>query len=225
MTALTKTEKAGVLPFEQQPKESAKAFAAFRAYLDMGPQRGLRELARKLDKSVTLLGNWSAKYDWTSRVQAYAAHMAAIEQAAAERAVALYGADRAKRREVEREGEWAMRTELMEAGREVLKKFRDGARGATLGDVARAFDIAVKLGRLSAGMKVDESEDESGSTDVNVLVAIELALDKIYGTEAKPTAPVVDVEEVRRADNESTPHPNPLPDRGGEGEVKEGGKP
>ena len=37
-------------------------------------------------------------------------------------------------------------SELMEAGRKVLEKFRDGSRGATLGDVARALELASKLG-------------------------------------------------------------------------------
>ena len=184
------------MPFEQQPKESDKAFAAFKTYLELGPERSLAMVGQKLGKSKVLMEKWSAKFDWPARVQAYSAHFAMVERKAAESAAAVYGADQAKRREVQREHEWEMRTELMEAGRKVLEKFRDGSRGATLGDVARALDIAVKLGRLSAGMKVDEDEDESKSADVNVLVAIELALDKIYGPEkpAEPAAPIVDVE-------------------------------
>ena len=31
------------LAFEQQPRESAKAFQAFVAYLDMGPERSKKE--------------------------------------------------------------------------------------------------------------------------------------------------------------------------------------
>lgn len=202
--------------FEQQPKESAKAFAAFRVYLDLGPQRSLAAVGKKLGKSVGLMERWSAKFDWPARVQAHAATLALVERKAAEQAAAMYGADREKRRELEREDEWALRTELMEAGREVLKKFRKGERGATLGDVARALDIAVKLGRLSAGMKVDDDAEESGGADVNVLVAIELALDKIYGAEgkAKANAEVVDVEA------HLSPDPSP---QSGEGEKREGG--
>ena len=40
------------LPFEQQPKESHKAFAAFRLYLSLGPQRSLEEVGRKLDEEL-----------------------------------------------------------------------------------------------------------------------------------------------------------------------------
>jgi hypothetical protein len=188
--------KATPLPFEQQAKESAKAFAAFREYLDLGPQRSLAAVGKKLGKSQGLMERWSSKFDWPARVQAHAAQMAMVERKAAELAAALYGADREKRRELEREDEWVLRTELMEAGRKALEKFRKGERGATLGDVARALDIAAKLGRLSAGMKVDESEKETEGPDVNVLVAIDLALDKIYGVAEEPKGVVVEVEEV-----------------------------
>jgi hypothetical protein len=169
------------LAFEQQPRESDKAFAAFKAYLEMGAERSTRAVGKQLGKSEGLIERWAARFDWRTRVQAHAAHLALVERKAAEAVAARYGADREKRRELEREDEWVLRTELMEAGRKVLEKFRSGERGATLGDVARALDIAAKLGRLSAGMKVDESEEEPAGTDVNVLVAIDVALDKIYG--------------------------------------------
>ena len=199
-------EPVGRMAFEQQPRESDKAFAAFKTYLDLGAQRSLEAVAHKLAKSQQLMKRWSAKFEWPARVQAYAAQMAMVERRAAETAAAAYGADRAKRRELEREDEWVLRTELMQAGRKVLEKFRDGSRGATLGDVARALDIAAKLGRLSSGMKVDDGEDEIGGADVNVLVAIELALDKVYGpkvappTGAAPPAPVIDVQEVPKGE-------------------------
>ena len=71
--------------FEQQPKESAKAFAAFKAYLDMGPERSLEAVARTFAKSSRLLKRWSAKYGWAGRVAARAAHFAELERQAIER--------------------------------------------------------------------------------------------------------------------------------------------
>ena len=41
--------------FEQQPKESAKAFAAFSVYLSLGPERSTREVGKKLGKSKGLM--------------------------------------------------------------------------------------------------------------------------------------------------------------------------
>lgn len=40
--------------FEQQPKESAKAFAAFQLYLNLGPERSLSAVEQKLGKSGAL---------------------------------------------------------------------------------------------------------------------------------------------------------------------------
>ena len=68
--------------FEQQPRESAKAFAAFSLYLNLGPQRSTAAVANKLAKSEQLIRRWSAKFAWTDRVAAHAAHYAIIEREA-----------------------------------------------------------------------------------------------------------------------------------------------
>ena len=52
------------LAFEQQDKESSKAFAAFSLYLSLGPQRSLATVGRKLDKSDVLIQRWSRRWDW-----------------------------------------------------------------------------------------------------------------------------------------------------------------
>jgi hypothetical protein len=59
-----------VLP-EQLPTESAKAYAAFVAYCEMGSQRSVRDVARKLDKSSTIIGRWSSQHRWQERVRQY----------------------------------------------------------------------------------------------------------------------------------------------------------
>ncbi|MBE0540188.1 MAG: hypothetical protein IH623_02275 [Verrucomicrobia bacterium] len=56
------------LPFEQQPRESNKAFAKFSLYLSLGPERSLELVSKKCAKSVPLLKRWSAKFDWPVRV-------------------------------------------------------------------------------------------------------------------------------------------------------------
>jgi hypothetical protein len=78
--------------FEQQPRESAKAFAAFSLYLNLGPQRSTAAVANKLAKSEQLIRRWSAKFAWTDRVAAHAAHYAIIEREAVE-AVARNGSN------------------------------------------------------------------------------------------------------------------------------------
>ena len=68
----------------------------------------------------------------------------------------------------------------------MLEKFRDGSRGATLGDVARALELASKLGRLASGLATDKTE-VTGEDGGPIRVEFEAALRKVYG-------PVVDVE-------------------------------
>ncbi len=176
------------LMFEQQPKESAKAFAAFGIYLGLGSERSLAAVAQKLSKSKPLLKRWSAKYDWPARVQAHAAHLAIIEREATEALARASAAQWLTRREQHKEEEWAWRSELIAASREALKPFRERGKLATLGDIARAIDLASKLGRLASGLATDHTE-VTGTDGGPIQIELTAALNKIYG-------PAVDVEEV-----------------------------
>ncbi|MDD5140533.1 MAG: hypothetical protein PHY43_09780 [Verrucomicrobiales bacterium] len=185
-------------PFEKQPRESAKAFAAFSLYLSLGAERSTREVGKQLGKSEGLIERWAAKFGWTDRVAAHGAHLAVVERVAIEAAARGKAAEWASREQKLRETEWTLRGELVEAGLKVLGKFKDGSRGATLGDVARAFEVASKLGRLATGLNTD-GENTSGDKLPALHVEVSVALDKIYG-EAEPAPAgenIVDVEEVQ----------------------------
>lgn len=181
-----------VLLFEQQERESNKAFAAFKTYLELGTDRSLVSVADKLGKSRTLIERWSKKYDWPARVQAHGQHLADIERRAAEAVVTVSGVDWGRRQVEHREEEWSLRGELIAAGRKVLEKFKEGSRGATLGDVARALDLASKLGRLSSGLPNEVKEVKETVTG-RLEIEWELALRKIYGG---PEGATVDAEVV-----------------------------
>src|ERR1035438_9823492 len=94
--------------FEQQPRESAKAFAAFSLYLSLGPKRSLAAVAQTLHKSVTIFGRWSAKFGWPERVAAHAAHLALVEREAIEASARGKAAEWESREQKLRETEWAM---------------------------------------------------------------------------------------------------------------------
>ena len=180
-----------VLPFEQLPKESTKAFAAFSVYLNLGPERSLRVVGEKLGKSEGLIERWSSKFDWSSRVQAQEAHLAAVEREATEVMTRTKAAQWLTKREDHRDEEWELRSELIVAGRAVLEKFKDGTKGATLGDVARAFELASRLGRLASGMATDRTEI-TGEDGGPLQIELSAALNKVYG-------PVGAVSESRKA--------------------------
>lgn len=58
-------------PWDIRGDESAKAYAAFAAYRDMGPGRSQEAVGEKLGKSRQLLGRWAVTYSWTERARAY----------------------------------------------------------------------------------------------------------------------------------------------------------
>lgn len=61
--------------WEQQPKESNKAFEAFVLYCEIGKEpgkkRSLAKVGQKLGKSTTLIERWSSLWNWQQRVRDY----------------------------------------------------------------------------------------------------------------------------------------------------------
>jgi hypothetical protein len=192
-----KERKMMPLPFEQQLRESSKAFAAFTLYLSLGPQRSLAAVAQKLAKSQQLLKRWSTKFEWPARVQAYDAHLAIVEREAAEALMRANAAERERRKQQVLDEEWELHNEATQAGKEALKRFYEKGKGATLGDIARMLELASTLGRLATGMATNKTEI-TGEDGGPVRVEVTLALEKIYGEPlpgelAAPVA-IVDVE-------------------------------
>ncbi len=182
------------LVFEQQPKESAKAFAAFKSYLEHGSERSLALVADKVGKSKTMIERWSRKFDWPARVQAHAAHLADIERKTAEALAVQAGTDWAARQEQHREDEWQTRSELIALAREAIDRWKKNpARCGTLEGIARLLDLASKLGRVSSGLSL-EPVDKPVEEDAAFMIQIEVALEKIYGPVTTPPASTVEVE-------------------------------
>ena len=180
--------------FEQQPRESAKAFAAFSEYLTLGPERSLAAVGQKVGKSVGLIERWSAKYDWLARVQAHAAHLAVVEREATETLRVSKAAEWEIREQALRETEWAMHERAIEAAKRGLDAYMAREKVyANLADIARMLEIASKLGRLATGLGTD---GERGKPDEfpTLRVEVTVALEKIY-SEPLP-GEVVDVESV-----------------------------
>jgi hypothetical protein len=68
--------------------ERAERYQARTLYTTMGPDRSLRAVAQKLNKSLTIVGRWSTEDDWPSLVAAYdqtLGNLAARDAAAAYR--------------------------------------------------------------------------------------------------------------------------------------------
>ena len=145
--------------FDQLPHESAKAFAAFRAYLDLGPERSLAAAGAKVGKSKVMMEKWSRRHDWAGRVGAHSAHLATMERQATEAAVRSKAAEWLDRQTEHREEEWRVRGELLEAAREAMRRWKaNEKRCGTLEGITRMLELASKLGRMSSGMPLEVKE-------------------------------------------------------------------
>src|SRR5436189_3008307 len=116
------------LPYEQQPRESSKEFAAFRVYLSLGPQRSLASVGQKLGKSRVVIEKWSSKFDWVTRVQAHAAHLAEVERKAIEGRMIEKAVEWSKVTESVRRDAWNKSEELIAMADEFIERWRSSSR-------------------------------------------------------------------------------------------------
>jgi hypothetical protein len=197
------------MAFEQQPRESAKAFEAFSIYLNMGPERSLAAVGKRLGKSAGLMERWSAKFDWPSRVQAQAGYLAVVEREATEAVARGKSAEWVKRQQEVREREWEMHEKCIAAAKRGLAAFMEREKVyANLADISRMLEVASKLGRLATGMATDKTE-VTGEDGGPIRLELEAALKKVYGVAAPPAnggpgVAVMDVEEVGKGDQRLT---------------------
>jgi hypothetical protein len=193
------------LIFEQQSKESDKAFAAFSLYLSLGPQRSTEAVAKQLAKSRQLIRHWSAHWRWTERVTAHAGHLATVEREAVEALARSKAAGWLTRQQELREREWEMHEKCIAAARRALTVFMEREKVfANLAEIARILEVASKLGRMASGLAT-ETVEHTGEVDLNFRLEIEAAIKKVYG-------PVVDVETVgASAPSSGLRPPSPIP--------------
>jgi hypothetical protein len=188
------------MTFEQQPRESNKAFAAFKTYLELGAQRSLADVAEHHGKSKTMIERWSRRFDWPARVQAHSAYLALVERQAIESLAMEKAVDWSKVHEAVKIAEWQRHKKLIALADEMLARWeKNKAKCGTLEGIARVLELATKLGRLAAGMPTEVKEVNTTLT-ATVDVEWEIAIRKAYGVVAAPpanAAAVVEAEEVK----------------------------
>ena len=177
------------LHFEQQPKESSKAFAAFQVYLSLGPQRSLAAVGQKLGKSGTVIERWSSKFDWVSRVQAHAAHLAEVERKAIEGRVIEKAVDWKGMEESVRRDAWKKSEKLVEMADKFIERWENSGRVPGFESVVKCMDLAFRLKQFAAGMPA-EIREVNATVSGTVELDWELALKKIYGAAAAKRAQV-----------------------------------
>ena len=191
--------------FEQQSRESSKAYAAFKTYLELGPERSLATVAEKHGKSRTMIERWSRRFDWPARVQAHAAHLALVERQAIESLAMEKAVDWSKVHEAVKVAEWQRHKKLIALADEMLARWeKNKAKCGTLEGIARVLELATKLGRLAAGMPTEVKEVNT-TMKATIDVDWEIAIRKAYGVKDAPAndPAVVDIEVLTGGDTKA----------------------
>ena len=124
--------------WERRDKETRQAFEAFAVYRDAGTSRSLQKTAKELSKSLALMKEWSARWDWVERSLAYDDYQ-----------------DEQRRSRLERSRLEAIERHALIArqGLGIVVQGLRGLKPAALNarDLGYWFDIAVKVERQSLG--------------------------------------------------------------------------
>lgn len=144
-------------PWEPQGKESSVAYQAFAEYRDLGPDRSLDQVGRKLGKSQALMERWSSKYDWVKRAREFDTHIDSIRVAAREQSVAKQARKIMTADEVRAE-----LTDIAEAPWRDFVQVKTGKDGETIGADLRLTDKIRSLELMGKTHKlfVDKLETE-----------------------------------------------------------------
>lgn len=137
--------------WEKQPGESPRAFAMFQIYRDMGPSRTHAQVVQRLGRKPGYKGQlqeWSAKYDWVARCEAYDIHMDKLRLQAMEEEIQAM---------VKRQTHNAML--MQEKALEYLRT--RGFPKATLRDVVALMIEGAKLERLNRGEPTENTATKS----------------------------------------------------------------
>lgn len=141
-------------PWEMQEEETAKAFEAFCAYRDLGPNRSMRETAEKVGKSQKLMEGWSSTHKWRDRAAAWDAEQDRIARQAQLKEIIKMRERHAK-----------LASDMLVKAARALDHLPDDEIKA--GDVSRMVDVASKLERLSRGDVGDVIEERDGGEALN----------------------------------------------------------
>ena len=135
-------------PWERQKGETAKAFEAFAVYRDM-PHRSIRDVARQLGKSATLISRWSSLHGWQKRVAAWDA-----EQDRIAREAQINEIKKMRKRHAD------LANAMLVKATKALQRIPEDEIKAT--DVSRMVETAAKLERISRGDVGDVIEERDG---------------------------------------------------------------
>ena len=126
--------------------ESVRALEAFRAYLELGPQRRLIAVARKVGASLRSVQRWAMDFDWRGRIKSHAARSA--EESAQSESVVRHGEllDAAARARAFRERQFALAEAVLDVAERYIERVDDDDLDRlSLADTCRALEFCSRI--------------------------------------------------------------------------------
>jgi len=160
-----KKEKKIIHPWDKQPKESQKAYAAFVRYRDAGPKRSHRTVA-KSSPERRQFSRWSTRYNWLKRVEKWEEHLDKKKQEAMEGF-----AEEMAKRQIDL-GKMLQSASIQ--GRLNLDTTKMKAM-----DVAKLAEIGVKIERLASGADTEKVGLKHDVSALDVMKELKEITDKM----------------------------------------------
>ncbi len=131
---------------EQLPNESARGYAAFKKYVEMGDKRSIRKLCRKHGRDRSTCEKWSKKYQWQARIREMFVASAQRSARAAEQAALSIAEEKERERLKFQQRAIAASRQATERALQILKQ---SAKGSKPSDAARLLAVADMIGRAT----------------------------------------------------------------------------
>jgi hypothetical protein len=154
-------------PTSRMKGETAVAFQAFKAYLDLGDTRTIVRLSQSLNKSTALLGVWSSRWCWQKRLITHEHEVAEAQRRVEAQAALDHARERIARRSQVEDTLWDLGAKLKEKAEAMLafpvskqqeimtpegKKLLINPGKWTFGDVVRMVAVIKDVSTFAAGM-------------------------------------------------------------------------
>ena len=143
----------------RQPGETARAYAAFCSYRELGEGRSLVKVGQKQGKKRALVETWSTRHDWVARAHAWDEHQDAIARALSTEAIQTMRAKHA-----------STGCALHDAGLEVLLarmeawRTNGGELPLTPTDIVRMVQVGAALEQSARGQAVTGPSDPTAES-------------------------------------------------------------
>ena len=133
--------------WDRQKRETAKPYAAFAEYRNMGPQRSISKVSKKLRKARSLIERWSKTHNWVKRAQAWDQFLDKHNQERIKDEITQMNKRHLKIAE-----------KALDLVKSKLESIKNPAKELTIPETIRLYELAERFERLARGAATSQEE-------------------------------------------------------------------